>query len=85
MAAPPSTLPPLARAHLALADDPDLAADQHSLPRTVAAMAAAIVLAFATPLAWASAVRGEHHDAPAATVVKAGHAVEDDGGEGDGA
>lgn len=85
MAAPPSTFPTLARAHLALADDPDLTGSQHSLPRAVAAMAAAIVLAFATPLGWASVVRGEPRDAPAATVVKADNAVEDDGDEGDGA
>jgi hypothetical protein len=81
MAAPPSIHPPLARAHLALADDPDPAAPQSSLPRSVVAMVAAIVLAFATPLAWASAVRGEKPDAPAATTVKADHALEDDEGD----
>ena len=81
MAAPPSILPPLARAHLALADDPDPTASQHTLPRAVVAMAAAIVLAFATPLAWAPAARGEPpRDPPAATVVKA-DALEDDEGD----
>jgi hypothetical protein len=82
MAAPPSTLPPLARAHLALADDPDPAVAQHSLPRAVVAMAAAVVLAFSTPLAWVPAARGEPpRDSPAATQVKADDAVEDDEGD----
>jgi hypothetical protein len=60
---------------LALADDPDPAAAQHSLPRALAAMALAIALTFATPLAWATATRGEP---PAATLVKAADAVEAD-------
>jgi hypothetical protein len=67
---------PLARAYLALADDPDPAVPQHTVPRTVVALAAAIALAFAAPLAWASAVP---RDAPAAMVVKAVSAEEDDG------
>jgi hypothetical protein len=81
MAAPLSIHSPLARAHLALADDPDSAAAQHSLPRAVVAAAAAIVLAFATPLAWVSTTRGEPpRDSPAATLVKA-DALEDDEGD----
>jgi hypothetical protein len=75
MAAPPSTLPPLARAHLALADDLDSAVGQHSLPRALVATAAAVALALATPLAWATAIQDEP---PAATVVKAADVVEDD-------
>lgn len=78
MAAPPSLHPPLARAHLALVDDPALATAQRSLPRALVATAAAVVLAFATPLAWAATTRGEPpRDSPAATLVKA-DAVEDD-------
>jgi hypothetical protein len=79
----PSAHPPLARAYLALADDPDAAAGQRTLPRMLVALAAAIALAFAAPLAWASAARGEPLDPPAATVVKAGDAEEDDGDDGD--
>jgi hypothetical protein len=79
MAAPPSIHPPLARAHLALADDPDAAAAQHSLPRALVVTAAAVVLAFATPLAWVSTTRGElPRDVPAATLVKAGDGFDDD-------
>jgi hypothetical protein len=79
----PSAHRPLARAYLALADDRDPAVAQHTLPRIVVAAGAAIVLAFAAPLAWASAVHGEPHDAPAATVIKAAGAEEDDGDDGD--
>jgi hypothetical protein len=75
----PSAHPPLARAYLALADDPDADVGQRTVPRMLVALAAAIALAFAAPLAWASAVRGESLDVPAATVVKAGDAEEDDG------
>jgi hypothetical protein len=77
----PSDHRPLARAYLALADDPDPAVAQHTVPRTLVALAAAIAIAFAAPLAWASAVRGEPRDALAATVVKA--VEEDDGDDGD--
>ena len=85
MEPPPTAHRPLARAYLALADDPDPALIQHTVPRTLVALVAAITLAFAAPLAWASAVRGQPRDAPAATVVTAGHAEEDDGEDGDGA
>jgi hypothetical protein len=88
MAALPSTHPPLARAYLALADDPVPAVGQRSLPRTVLALTAALVLALATPQAWISTAHGEPRDTPAATAVKAGHAEDDgdddDGGDGEG-
>jgi hypothetical protein len=45
----------LARAFLALCDEPDFVAVPRSLRRVVAASAAALVLAVAGPLAWASA------------------------------
>ena len=81
MAAAPPAHPPLARAYLALADDPERAAVQRSLPRIVVALLAVAVLAVAPPLAWAS---GEPRDAPAATpAAKAGHADEDDGDDDD--
>jgi hypothetical protein len=83
MATLPSAHPPLARAYLALADDPAPAV-QGSLPRAALALIAALVLALAAPLAWVSVARGEPRDTPAATSVKAGHA-EDDGDEDDGA
>jgi hypothetical protein len=44
------------------------------------ALAAAIALAFAAPLAWVSAIPGEPRDSLAATLVKAA-AEEDDGGD----
>jgi hypothetical protein len=84
MATLPSVHPPLARAYLALADDPAPAAAQRSLPRAVVALLAALVLAAAAPLSWVSVARGEPRDTPAATSVKAGHA-EDDGDDDDGA
>jgi hypothetical protein len=84
----PSTHPPLARAYLALADDPAPAVGQRSLPRAVLAVIAALVLALAAPQAWISTARGELRDTPTATAVKAGHAEDDgdddDGGDGDG-
>jgi hypothetical protein len=80
MSAPPSSHPPLARAYLALADDPEPPAIQRTLPRVVVALLATVVLGVATPQAWASTVRGEPRDAPAATAVKAGH---DDDGDDD--
>ena len=83
MAPLPADHPPLARAYLALADDPAPAEAQRSLPRGFAALLAALVLALAAPLAWVSAARGEPRDTPAATAVKGSHA-EDDGDEDDG-
>ena len=71
---------PLALAYLALADDPDAQVGQHSVPRMLVALAAAITLAFAAPLAWVSAIPGKPRDTPAATLVKAA-AEEDDGGD----
>ena len=78
MESPPPAHRPLAHAYLALADDPEPALGQRTVPRVLVALAAAIALAFAAPLAWASAVRGEPRDLPAATVVKA---EEDDDGD----
>jgi hypothetical protein len=87
MASLPSSHPPLARAYLALADDPAPPAAQRSLPRAVLALIAAVVLALAVPQAWASIARGEPRDTPAATSVKAGHGDDgdddDDWGDGD--
>jgi hypothetical protein len=88
MASPPSAHPPLALAYLALADDPGPGVGQRSLPRAVVALAAALVFAWAAPLAWVSTARGEPRDTPTATAVKAGHGEddgedEDDGGDGD--
>jgi len=83
MAAQPSAHSPLAHAYLALADDPLPAVGQRSLPRALAALIAALVLAAAAPLAWISTARGQPRDTPAATAVKAGHA-EDDGDDDDG-
>jgi hypothetical protein len=73
----PSSHPPLARAYLALADDPAPPPVQRSLSRALVALIATVVLAFAAPQAWASIARGEPRDTPAATSAKAGH--EDDG------
>jgi hypothetical protein len=57
----------LARAHLALGDDPGSAPVQRSVPRVLSALAAAVVLSLATPLAWASAAPGSEPKQPAAT------------------
>ncbi|MET0769005.1 MAG: hypothetical protein ABW081_03790 [Solirubrobacteraceae bacterium] len=87
MAVLPSSHPPLARAYLALADDPAPPAVQRSLPRALLALVATVVLAFAAPQAWASIARGEPRDSPAATAVKAGHDqddADDDDDRGDG-
>ena len=88
MPLPPAAHTPLARAYLALGDDPAPATAQSSLPRAVVALIATLVLALAAPLAWVSAARGEPRDTPAATSVKAGHAddddVDDDDADGDG-
>jgi hypothetical protein len=60
----------LASAHLALADDPEPFASQRSLPRAVGALAAAVTLALATPLAWAAAAPGKlPADRPVATTA----------------
>jgi hypothetical protein len=87
MASLPSAHPPLALAYLAFADDPTPAMGQRSLPRAVVALVAALVFAWAAPLAWASTARGEPRDTPTATAVKAGHGEddgeEDDDGDGD--
>jgi hypothetical protein len=86
MAPLPSSDPPLARAYMALADDPVPPAVQRSLTRASVALIAAVVLAFAAPQAWASTARGEPRDAPAATAVKDGHdddGDDDDFGDGD--
>ena len=81
MAALPTSHPPLARAYLALADDPAPPVAQRSASRATVALIATLVLAFAAPQAWASTARGEPRDAPAATAVKAGHG--DDGDDDD--
>jgi hypothetical protein len=76
----PAAHPSLALAYLALCDDPEPAPAQRTLPRVAVALLAAVVLAFAAPLAW---LAGEPRDAPTATAVKAiGHA-DDDGDEDD--
>ena len=59
----------LARAHLALADDPASASSQRSVPRVLSALAAAVVLSLAAPLAWASAAPGSEPKQPAATAA----------------
>lgn len=58
----------LAGAYLALGDDPEPPLGQRSLPRAVGALAAAITLALAAPLAWAAAAPDRPPaDQPAAT------------------
>jgi hypothetical protein len=86
---PSTTHRRLASAHLALADDPEPPASQRSLPRAVGALAAAVALALATPLAWAAASPGKlPADRPSATASgsKAAGAelaaADDDGGDG---
>jgi hypothetical protein len=77
MEQPSSTHRRLATAHLALADDPEPPRSQRSLPRAVGALAAAVTLALATPLAWAATAPGRlPADRPAATA--AGKAIGDD-------
>jgi len=78
----------LADAYLALSDDPARAAPQRSAPRTLGAVAAAIVLALSAPLAWTSAAAGQPPaDQPAATAAgKAampGPEVDEDDEDGD--
>jgi hypothetical protein len=77
----------LASAHLALSDDLEPATSQRSLPRTIGALAAAVTLALATPLAWAAAAPNKlPADRPAATAAgKAAPdalAADDDDGDG---
>jgi hypothetical protein len=81
MAALPPSHPPLARAYLALVDDPAPPVAQRSVSRAAVALIATVVLAFAAPQAWASTARGEPRDVPTATAVKAGHG--DDDGDDD--
>jgi len=60
----------LAGAYLALGDDPEPPLSQRSVPRAVGALAAALALAFAAPLAWAAAGPSRlPADQPAATAV----------------
>jgi hypothetical protein len=67
----------LASAHLALADEPEPFASQRSLPRAVGALAAAVTLALATPLAWAAAAPGKPPaDRPVATAAGKAAAAE---------
>jgi hypothetical protein len=85
MRAPTAEHAHLAGAYLALADDPELAPAQRSFPRSLCALAAGLVLAFAAPLAWASS--GKPRDLPAATASGKAAAVvadDDDGDGGDG-
>ena len=91
MDAPTSAHRRLARAYLALSDDPAPPAPQRSAPRALGAVAAAIVIALAAPVAWASAASGRvPADQPAATAAAAKGATpgpeadDDDGDGGDG-
>jgi hypothetical protein len=60
----------LASAHLALADDPEPFVLQRSVLCSFGALAAAVALALATPLAWAAAAPGKlPADRPAATAA----------------
>jgi hypothetical protein len=68
----------LARAYLAIADDPESPAVQRSPSRVLCSVLAAVVLALAAPLAWTSAPTGKPLDLPAATAVKGGGSAEDD-------
>jgi hypothetical protein len=55
----PATSAPLAHAFLALADD-GAEADQRTLPRVLAAAAAAVVLALGVPLGWLAVKPADH-------------------------
>jgi hypothetical protein len=60
----------LASAYLALLDDPEPPPVQRSLPRSVGALAATVILALAGPLAWAATAPGRlPADQPAATAA----------------
>jgi hypothetical protein len=75
----------LAGAYLALGDDPEPPLGQRSVPRAVGALAAAITLALAAPLAWAAAGPDRvPADQPAATQTgKAAPAQPADDDDGD--
>jgi hypothetical protein len=75
----------LAGAYLALGDDPQPTVPQRSLPRALSAVATAITLAFAVPLAWAAAAPDRLPvDQPAATAAgKAALAPPADDDDGD--
>jgi hypothetical protein len=69
----------VARAFLALADDPQPPPPQRSVPRVLCAFAAGVVIALAAPLAWASP---SPRDQPTATAAgKAGALLGDDDDE----
>jgi hypothetical protein len=74
----------LARAHLALADDPAALPAQRSVPRVLTALAAAVVLSLAAPLAWASTAPGKAPELPAATSPGKGQAPAPDADDDDG-
>jgi hypothetical protein len=73
----------LAGAYLALGDDPEPPLSQRSVPRALGALAAAVTLAFAAPLAWAAAAPNRlPADQPAATAASKAslpHGDDDDG------
>jgi hypothetical protein len=75
----------LAGAYLALGDDPAALVTQRSVPRAIGALAAAITLALAAPLAWAAAGPDRPPaDQPAATPTgKAAVAPAADDDDGD--
>ena len=75
----------LAGAYLALGDDPEPPLGQRSVPRAVGALAAAITIALAAPLAWAAAAPNRPPaDQPAATQTgKAALAPAADDDDGD--
>ena len=73
----------LAGAFLALADAGEPSAAQRSVPRVVAALAATVTLALATPLAWAATAPGKlPAEQPAATTAKAIAALVGDDDDG---
>ncbi len=74
-----------AGAYLALGDDPEPQVAQRSVPRAVGALAAAITIALAAPLAWAAAAPSRPPaDQPAATQTgKAALAPAADDDDGD--
>ena len=81
----------MARAFLALTDDPELEAAQRSLVKGLAAFAAVLVLAFAAPLTWiapnAPVAPRKVGDQPAATLANstaAPAAADDEDADGGG-